>query len=128
MCQRPTSMVSSVAGEYRMSRTQATVLTMQRERARDWLSRHVREVPKPDGAGKRRGYFDDVTVVVWVVALIGIVVLCGAVILLALISATVPVSPRIARPAFDGGAVTDSDQNGAVLVNDDWAYGPNMTR
>jgi len=50
------------------------------------------------------------------------------VMVLALISATVPVSPRIAGPAFDGGAVTDADQNGAVLVNDDWAYGPNMTR
>jgi hypothetical protein len=101
---------------------------MQRERARDWATRGVREVPKPDGAGKRQRYFDDVAVVVWVVALIGIVVLCGAVMVLALISATVPVSPRIASPAFDGGAVTGPDENGAVLVDDDWIYAPKLTR
>src|SRR5215470_7450715 len=112
MCQRPTSMASSVAGEYPMSRMQATVFTMQRERARGWVRRHVREVSKPDGAGKRRRYFDDVAVIVWVVALIGIVMLCGAVIVLGLISATVPASPRIASPAFDGGAVTGPDENG----------------
>jgi hypothetical protein len=107
---------------------QATVLSMQRERARDWATRGVREVPKPDGAGKRQRYFNDVAVVVWIIGLIGIVVLCGAVMVLALISATVPVSSRIASPAPDGGAATMSDQNGAVLVNDDWVYGPNVTR
>ena len=107
---------------------QATVISMQRKRARDWVTRRVREVPNPDGAGQRRRYFDDVAVVVWVVALIGIVVLCGAVMVLALISATSAVSPRIASPAFDGGAVTAADETGAVLVDDDWVYGPKLTR
>ncbi len=100
----------------------------QRERARPRVSRPVREVPEPDGAGERRHYFDDVAVVVWVVAFIGMVVLCGAVIVLALTSATVPVSPRIAGPAFDGGPATGPDENGAVLVDDDWVYGPRVTR
>jgi len=101
---------------------------MQKERARGWVRRHVREVPKPDGAGKRRRYFDDVAIVVWVVALIGIVVFCGAVMMLALISATVPVSARFAGPAYDGGAATESDENGAVLVDDGWVYGATLTR
>jgi hypothetical protein len=56
------------------------------------------------------------------------VLFAGAVTVLALISATVPVSPRIAEPAFDGGAVTGSDEDGAVLVEDDWVYGPKLTR
>jgi hypothetical protein len=107
---------------------QATVLSMQRERARDWATRRLRDVSTPDGAGKRQPYFDDVAVVVWLVALIGIVVLAGAVMALALISATVPVSPRIAGPAFDGGAVTRSDENGDVLVDDGSVYGPKLTR
>ena len=101
---------------------------MQRERARDSATRGVREVSKPDGAGKRQRYFDDVAVIVWIIGLIGIVVLCGAVMVLALISATVPVSPRIAAPAFEDSAVTESDENGAVLVDDDWIYGPKLTR
>ena len=121
-------MASSVAGQYPMSRKQTTVLTMPRERARDWATRHVRVVPKPVGAERRRRYFDDVTVVVWVFALIGIIVLCGAVMVLALISATVAVSLRIASPAFVGGALTDAEQNGAELVDDDWIYGPKLTR
>ena len=78
--------------------------------------------------GLRRRYFDDVALLTWVVALIGIVVLCGAVVVLALISTTAPLSPRIASPAFDGGALTGSDENGVVLVDDDWIYGPTLTR
>jgi hypothetical protein len=107
---------------------QATVLSMQRERARDWVSRRVREVPKPDGAGKRQRYFDDVAVVVWVVALIGIVVLCGAVMVLALISATVPVSPRITCAELDGCVATGPDENEAALVDDHRTDGPKLTR
>src|SRR5262245_19722993 len=128
MCPPPTNMGSSVPGEHPISRMQATELRMQRERAQDWIARRVREVPKPDGVGRRRRYFDDVAVVVWVVALIGIVMLCAAVMVLALISATGPVSPRIASPAFDGGAVTGPDENEALLVDDDWVYGPTLTR
>ena len=106
----------------------ATALGMQREWARGWITRRVRTVPKSDSTGNRRRDFDDVAVVIWVVALIGIVVLCGAVMLLALISATVPVSPHIASPAVDGGAATGPDENGVVSVDDDWVYGPKLTR
>jgi len=44
------------------------------------------------------------------------------------ISATIAVSPRLACPAFNGCAVTGSDENEAVLVDDDWVYGPKLTR
>jgi hypothetical protein len=120
-------MASGLTGEHPISRMQATVLRMQRERARDSVTRRVRERPKPGDAGKRRRHFDDVAVVVWVVALIGIVVLCGAVMVLSLISATVSMSTRIAGPESDSGAVTGS-QSGAALVDDDWVYGPKLTR
>jgi hypothetical protein len=106
-----------------------TVLDMQQERAQKWATRHVRDVSKPDGAQKRQPYFADVAVVVWVVALIGIVVFAGAVIVLSLVSAAVPVSPRIAGPSFDDArAVVGPDGDGAVLAEDDWAYGPKLTR
>jgi hypothetical protein len=105
-----------------------TVVSMQREWARGWAARRVRTVPKSDDAGKRRRDFDDVALGIWVVALIGIVVLCGAVMLLAVISATVPASPRTAGPALDSGAATGPDETGVVLVDDDWVYGPKLTR
>jgi hypothetical protein len=121
-------MALSVAGEHPLSRMQAPVLGMQQERAQDGATRRVRDVSRPDRAGKRQPHFGDVAVAVWVVALIGIVVLAGAVMVLALISATIAVSPRIASPAFDGGAATAPDETGAVLVDDDWVYGPKLTR
>ena len=107
---------------------QATVLSMQRKRARNMAPRPVREIREPDGAGKRRPYVDDVAVVVWVIAVVGIVLLCGAVMVLSLISASISVSPRIGGPAVEGGAVSGSDENGVVLVDDDWVYGPKLTR
>jgi hypothetical protein len=121
-------MALSVAGEDPISRMQATVLNMQQVRPRNSATRCVWDVSRPDGAGKRQPYFDDAAVLVWVVALIGIVILAGAVIMLALISATVTVSPRIAGPTLEDGATTGSDENGAVLVDDDWVYGPKLTR
>jgi len=47
---------------------------------------------------------------------------------LSLISASISVSPRIGGPAVEGGAVSGSDENGVVLVDDDWVYGPKLTR
>src|SRR5207237_8165589 len=78
--------------------------------------------------GKGRTSFDDVAVVVCFLALIGIAVLGGALMLLSWITATVPVDPRIACSELDDCAVTASDKNDAVLVDDDWIYGPKLTR
>ena len=105
-----------------------TVLSMQGNRARDSAPRATRGVPSPDGARKRRTSFDDIVVVVCFLALIGIVVLGGALTLLSWITATVPVSPRIACSEVDGCAATTSDDNEPVLVDDDWVYGPKLTR
>src|SRR5262245_44563633 len=126
MCHPAAMMASSVPGELSLFRMQATVRDMQSEQ--DWAPRRVREIARPEGARKRRSNFDDVAVAVWVVAIIGIVLLAGAVMVLAVISATVPISPQTTGPAFDGGAVTGTDQDGAVLIEDDWIYGPKLTR
>ena len=101
---------------------------MQRDRAWNSAARGAREVAGPDGVVKRRTSFDDIAVVICFLALIGIVVLGGALMLLSWIAATVPVSPRIACSELDGCAVTASDNNGAVLVDDDWVYGPKLMR
>jgi len=101
---------------------------MQRDRPWDWATRGVREVRRPDGAGKGQTSFGDVAVVVCFLALIGIAVLGGALMVVSRISATIAVSPRLACPAFNGCAVTGSDENEAVLVDDDWVYGPKLTR
>ena len=101
---------------------------MERDRAWDSATRAAREVPRPDGAGKRRTTFDGIAVVVCFLVLIGIVVLGGALMLLAWITATVPLSPRIACSEVDHCATTASDKNEAVLVDDDWVYGPTLAR
>jgi hypothetical protein len=119
---RLTSMAFSVRGEHRID-------MRQEEGAEKWSTRQVRDVSKPDGAQKRKPYFADVAMVVWVVALIGIVVFAGAVIVLSLVSAAAPVGPRIAGASSDdAGAVVGPDGDGAVLAEDDWAYGPKLTR
>jgi len=106
----------------------ASVLRMQRDRAWDAVTRGAREVTRPDRAGKGRTSFDDVAVVVCFLVLIGIAVLGGALMLLSWITATVPVDPRIACSELDDCAVTASDKNEAVFVDDDWVYGPKLTR
>jgi hypothetical protein len=47
--------------------------------------------------------------------------------LLSWITATVPVSPRIACSEVDGCAARASDKNEAAVVDDDWVYGPKLT-
>ena len=92
-------------------------------------ARRVRPVSIPDGArGKRRTSFDEVFVVVCFLALIALVVLGGAVMLLSWVTATLPVSPRIACPKFDSCVVPGPDENPAVLVDDHRSDGPMLTR
>ena len=97
---------------------QATVLSMQRDRVGDSDTRRVRGVPRPDGPGKRRISFDDVVVVVCFLALIGIVVLGGAMMLLSWVTATLPLSPRVAYPEFDSCVVPGPAENHDRLVDD----------
>lgn len=101
---------------------------MQRNRTWDSATRAAREVVRPDGAGRSRTSFDHIAVVVCFLALIGIGVLGGALMLLSWITATVPLSRRIACSEVDGCAARASDKNEAVVVDDDWVYGPNLTR
>ena len=54
--------------------------------------------------------------------------IAGALMLLSWITATVPVDPLIACSELEDCAVTASDKNEAVLVDDDWVYGPKLTR
>jgi hypothetical protein len=107
---------------------QATVRSMQRDRAGDSAARRVLVVPRPDGPGKRRPSFDDVVVVVCFFALIGIVVLGGALMLLSWVTATLPVSWRVACPEFDGCVVPGPDENHDLSVDDYRTNGPMLTR
>jgi hypothetical protein len=102
---------------------------MQRDRVWDSATRRVRAVPSSDGGrGKRRTSFDEVVVVVCFLALIAVVVLGGAVMLLSWVTATFPVSPRVACPEFDGCVAPGPDENQDVLVDDHRKGGPMMTR
>jgi hypothetical protein len=121
-------MASSLAGGHGTPPSQATVPSMQRNRVRDSATRRGRVVPRPDVPGKRRISLDDVVVVLCFLELIGIVVVGGVVMLLAWVVATLPVSPRIACPEFDGCVVAEPDENPAVLVDDHWTDGPILTR
>jgi hypothetical protein len=106
----------------------ATVLSMQRDRVWNPATRRGRVAPRLDGPGERRHSFDDVIVVVCFLALIGIVVIGGTVMLLSWVTATFPVSPRIACPELDGCVVPGADENEAVLVDDHPTDGPMLTR
>ena len=122
-------MASGLAGGHITPRMQVTVLSMQRDRVWDSATRRVRAVPSPDGSrGKRRTSFDEVFVVVCFLALIALVVLGGAVMLLSWVTATLPVSPRIACPKFDSCVVPGPDENQGVLVDDHPTDGPMLTR
>jgi hypothetical protein len=101
---------------------------MQRDRVLDLATRGIRDVPTRDGAEKSRTVFGDVVVVVCFVALIGVAVLGGAMMLLSWITATLPASPRIACPELAGCVVTGSDESEAVLGDDHRTDGPKLTR
>src|SRR5262245_46959665 len=120
------SMASSVPGSHRGM--QATARSVRRDQVWASATPGSREVPSPDGAAKGHTSFDDVVIVLSFLALIAIVVFGSAVMLLSWMSASLPVSSPIGGPAFDGGGVTGSDANGAVLVDDDWVDGPKLTR
>ena len=107
---------------------QATVPRMQRDRVWTSATRRGRVAPRPDGPGKRRVSFDDVVIVLCFLALIGIVVVGGVVMLLSWVSATLPVSSRIACPEFDGCVVPSRDENSAVLADDRRNDRPMLTR
>jgi hypothetical protein len=105
-----------------------TVASLQRDRVGNSATHRGRLVPRPDGPGKRRISFDDAVVVFCFLALIGIVLVGGVVMLLAWVAATLPVSPRIACPEFDGCVLPGPDDNPAFLVDDHWTDEPILTR
>jgi hypothetical protein len=107
---------------------QATVLRMPRDRVGRSATRRGQVVPRPDGPGNRRTSFDDVVVVLCFFALIGIGVVGGVVILLAWVAATLPVSPRIACPEFDGCVVPEPAENHDLSVDDYRTDGLILTR
>jgi hypothetical protein len=85
-------------------------------------------VPRRDPPGKGSISFDDVVVVVCFLALIGIVIIGGVLMLLFSITATLPVSPRISCPELDGCVVPEPDESPVVSVDDYWTDGPMLTR
>jgi hypothetical protein len=70
---------------------------------------------------------DDVIVAVCFLALIGLVLIGGPLMILSRVAATLPVSPRIACPEFYDCLAAEPDGNEAVLV-DHLIDGPTMTR
>ena len=104
-----------------MSAAAPTVRTAQ-----VWVSatRGRRDVSRPNAVP--RTSFVDVAVVICFLALIGIAVLGGALMLLSRISAILPVSSSVPCPDIGACTVTAAD-NEAVPVDDDWIYGPKLT-
>jgi hypothetical protein len=90
--------------------------------------RRVLVAARPDGPGERRPSFGDVIVVVCFLAIIGIVVIGGVVMLFSWVTATFPVSPRVACPEFHGCVVPGPDENEAVSVDDHPTDGSMLTR
>jgi hypothetical protein len=108
-------MASGLDDRFRMH---ARVLRMQRDGVWNSATRRVEVVARPDRPSKSRISLDDVVVVVCFLSLIGIVVICGAVMLLSWVAVTLPVSARIACPKFDGCVSPSPDENQRVLVGE----------
>jgi hypothetical protein len=100
---------------------------METDRAWNSATRRARAASRPRGPGKRRPSFEDVLVVVCFLALIGIAAIGGAVIFLSWVTATFPVSPRVACPEFHGCVVPAPDENQDVLGDDHPIDGPMLT-
>jgi hypothetical protein len=84
----------------------------------DSATRRVRVVLGGDGPGKRRRSFDDVVVLVCFLALIGVAVLGGALMLLSWVTAALPVSRGVACPEVDGCVVPGPDDDHDQSVDD----------
>jgi hypothetical protein len=108
---------------------QEPVLRLQRDRVGRSATRRGQVVPRSDGAGNHRISFDDLVVVLCFLALIGIVIVGGVVMLLAWVAATLPASPpRIACPEFDGCVVPEPDENHDLSVDAYRTEGLMLTR
>jgi hypothetical protein len=122
-------MASSLPGGRASPRMQEPVLRLQRDRVGRSATRRGQVVPRSDGPGNRRTSFDDLVVVLCFLALIGIVIVGGVVMLLAWVAATLPASPpRIACPEFDGCVVPEPDENHDLSVDDYRTDGLMVTR
>ena len=94
----------------------------------DSATRRAGEVPPREGSGKGGASFDDVVVVVCLLALIALVVFGGALMFLSRVTAVLPVSPRIACTELDSCVVAGPDANEAVVVDENPTDGPTFTR
>ena len=92
------------------------------------MRRRAGVVRGSDDAGHRRAAFHDGVLVLCVVALVGVVVLGGVLMLLYWVAATLPLSLLMACPEFDSCVVPVADENQAVWVDDPRTDGPKMTR
>ena len=80
--------------------------------------RAVRVVPGSDGAGSRRPAFGEGVLAVCCLAIVGVALLGGLLILFAWVTATLPMSQMIACPEFEGCVVPPPEQDQAVGVGD----------
>ena len=112
-------MASSLTCGQAALRMQATVPNMQRERVWNSVTRRsVRVVHGSDGAGSRRTALDDGVPVVCFLALVGVVVVGGLLMLFAWVTAPLPLSPRMACAEFGGCVVSTPDETQAVWADD----------
>jgi hypothetical protein len=122
------SMASNAVGSHPTPQMRATVRRMHRDPPWESATRSDQKLRRPDGPEKRQLRLNEVAVVVCLLALIGVSILGGALMLLSWMTATTPVSSRKSCPEIQGCAETASYESDAVLVDDDWIYGPKLTR
>jgi hypothetical protein len=101
---------------------------MQREQAWNSVLRaSARVVRGGDGAGSSHVAFDEGVVAVCFVALVGVVLLGAILMLFSWVTTTLPTSPVVVCPAFDGCGIPTPDENQATWVGDSSIDGPRLT-
>lgn len=106
----------------------STVSSMQREQAWNSVLRGSGRVARgADGAGSSRAAFDEGVVAICFLVLVGVVVLGAILMLFSWVTTTLPTSPMVMCPAFDGCVTPIPDENQAVWVGDSAIDGPRLT-
>jgi hypothetical protein len=88
--------------------------------------RSARVTRGSDGKGSRRRHFDDAVLAVCFLALVGVVILAGVLMLLSWITTMLPTSPMVVCPEFDGCAMPTPNEEQGVWVDDPRIDQPTM--
>lgn len=121
-------MASTLARSDVTIRMRPTVMSMQREQTWNLVLRgSARVVRGVDRAGSSRATFNESVVAVCFLVLVGVVMVGALLMLFSWVTTTLPTSPTVACPAFDGCVIPTPDERQAEWAGHSSIDGPRFT-